>query len=93
MRRLKFPFRLAGFLFLLGLAGLITVASAGTEKYDYDPLGRLIPFTNPLGLATRYSYDGVGNVLGVQGGLQPQSPVIGSVSPGQYDEVRASSSQ
>lgn len=90
MRRLQFPFRLVGFLFLLGLAGLITVASAGTEKYDYDPLGRLIRFTNPQGLVTRYTYDGVGNILGVQGGLQPQIPVIGSVSPGQ---IRRGTSQ
>ncbi|MDP1678547.1 MAG: RHS repeat domain-containing protein, partial [Candidatus Nitrotoga sp.] len=90
MRWLQFPFRLVDFLFLLGLAGLITVASAGIEKYDYDPLGRLIRFTNPLGLVTRYTYDGVGNILGVQGGLLPQSPVIGSVSPGQ---IRRGASQ
>ncbi|MFZ1765609.1 MAG: RHS repeat domain-containing protein, partial [Candidatus Nitrotoga sp.] len=90
MRRLQFPFGLVGFLFLLGLAGLVTVASAGTEKYDYDPLGRLIRFVNPQGLITRYTYDGVGNILGVQGGLQPQSPVIGSVSPAQ---VRRGGSQ
>jgi YD repeat-containing protein len=90
MRRFQFPFGLAGFLFLLGLAGLITVASAGTEKYDYDPLGRLIRFINPQGLVTRYTYDGVGNILGVQGGLQPQSPVISSVSPTQ---MRRGSSQ
>ncbi len=83
IRRLQFPFRLVGFVFLLGLAGLITVASAGTEKYDYDPLGRLIRFTNPQGLITGYTYDSVGNILGVLGGLLPQTPVIGSVSPGQ----------
>ncbi|BBJ23516.1 RHS repeat domain-containing protein [Candidatus Nitrotoga sp. AM1P] len=65
MRRLQFPFALAGFLFLLGLAGVVTVASAGTEKYDYDPLGRLIRFINPQGLITRYIYDGVGNILRV----------------------------
>jgi len=90
MRRLQFPFGLVGFLFLLGLAGLVTVASAGTEKYDHDPLGRLIRYINPQGLITRYTYDGVGNILGVQTGLQPQPPVIGSVSPAQ---IRRGASQ
>ncbi|MFZ1548220.1 MAG: RHS repeat domain-containing protein [Candidatus Nitrotoga sp.] len=90
MSRFQFPFRLAGFLFLLGLAGLATVASAGIEKYDYDPLGRLIRFINPQGLVTRYTYDGVGNIREVQSGLQPQPPIISSVSPGQ---IRRGASQ
>lgn len=92
MRRLQFPFGLAGFLFLLGLAGLVTIASAGTEKYDYDALGRLTSFFNPQGLITRYTYDGVGNIREVQVGLQPQPPVIviGSVSPAQ---IRRGASQ
>lgn len=90
MRRLQYPFGLIGFLFLLALANLVGIASAGTEKYDYDPLGRLIRFINPQGQITRYTYDGVGNILRVQGGLQPQSPVISSVSPAQ---VRRGASQ
>lgn len=83
IRRFQYPFSLAGFLILAGLAGLVTVASAGTEEYDYEPLGHLIHFISPQRLVTRYTYDGVGNIRGVQRGLQPQPPVIGSVSPAQ----------
>ena len=93
MRRLQFPFGLVGFLFLLGLAGLVTVASAGTEKYDYDPLGRLIRFINPQGLITRYTYDGVGNILGYKVACSPNLQLSVRYRRPKYDGVGASRSR
>lgn len=83
MSRFQLSSGLISLLLLFWLAGLTAAAWAGTEKYDYDPLGRLIRYINPSGLITHYVYDGAGNILEVKTGLQPQPPVINSVSPTQ----------
>lgn len=47
----------------LGIAGLIVsgVASAGTDTYTYDSLGRLVSVTYSDGSSITYAYDSAGN--------------------------------
>jgi YD repeat-containing protein len=39
---------------------------AGEERYDYDPLGRLIRVVDEQGRVTEYEYDAAGNILAVR---------------------------
>jgi YD repeat-containing protein len=67
-----------GLLALLALAAV--AAHAGQERYDYDALGRLIRFINPVGEGTEYVYDAVGNILAVRR-VVVQPPRISAVAP------------
>lgn len=51
--------------FLLCVLFLVagTVASAAQEKFDYDPLGRLVRVVDEQGRVTNYVYDPAGNLL------------------------------
>ncbi|MFD0668892.1 hypothetical protein ACT80S_14320 [Ramlibacter sp. MAHUQ-53] len=72
---------IAVLLFLLAGPGL-SAARAGQERYDYDPLGRLVRHTDAAGLVTDYVYDPAGNILSVRrAGAGAQAPVLESVTP------------
>ena len=40
-----------------------SAAFAATDSYQYDPLGRLVQWTDSQGRVTEYRYDAVGNIL------------------------------
>lgn len=40
-----------------------SAAFAATDSYEYDPLGRLVQWTDSQGRVTQYRYDAVGNIL------------------------------
>ena len=71
---------------LLALLALAAAVQAGQERYDYDPMGRLIRYINPAGEATEYVYDAVGNILEVRR-IEAKAPQITGVVP---DVVRRS---
>ena len=58
-----------------------TLAFAAQEKFDYDPLGRLVRVVDEQGRVTNYIYDLSGNLLQVitNGTLTP--PSISSITP------------
>ncbi|WP_186406698.1 RHS repeat domain-containing protein [Candidatus Accumulibacter aalborgensis] len=58
-----------------------TTARAGTERFDYDALGRLVRHLDSSGTVTEYAYDGVGNILEVRGSSNAGPPTVGSVVP------------
>ena len=75
----------------LALCGLAVVAAlcgavalAGTERYDYDALGRLVRVIDEQGRVTEYVYDPAGNILRVivSGAGSALPPGVTSVSPG-----------
>lgn len=61
-----------------------SVATAGQDRYEYDPIGRLILHVDGQNEVTEYSYDPAGNLLAVRrsGQAAGQAPVISGVSPG-----------
>lgn len=72
----------------LGLLGglLLFVSSAvpidaGEERFDYDPLGRLIRTIDEQGRVSEYTYDPAGNLLEVIGGGTVAPPVLTGFSP------------
>lgn len=68
-----------------------TPVFAGDERFDYDPLGRLIRVIDEDGRVTAYTYDPAGNLLQViAGGADQTPPVVSSVNP---DFVRAGTSR
>ncbi len=82
---------------LLGVAALVAVfalavpliafwshtAEAATERYDYDPLGRLIRHVDPGGEVTEYEYDPVGNITRVRqaGNATALVPTVSNTTP------------
>jgi YD repeat-containing protein len=54
---------------------------AGTERFDYDALGRLVRHIDSPGTVTEYVYDGVGNILEVRRSLEAGPPVVSTVLP------------
>ena len=74
----------AAALVLAALAFLLAaVALAGVERYDYDPLGRLIRTVDSSGQVTEYVYDAAGNILEVRraGSAQQLAPTVQSSAP------------
>lgn len=59
---------LSGFVYVLDRTGnrtAVVSSAGGVDQYGYDGLYRLTSWTDPIGNATRYSYDSVGNRLTV----------------------------
>jgi YD repeat-containing protein len=73
------------FSILLAAVLLVSVfpSSAGQERYDYDPIGRLIRFVDTAGQVTEYTYDLTGNIISVQklGAAAALAPSLASVNP------------
>src|SRR5262245_9426720 len=69
----------------------MAAAFAGTERYDYDPVGRLVRVIDEQGRVTEYVYDAAGNILQVinSGAGSALPPSIVSINPTQ---IRAGSS-
>lgn len=68
---------------LLFAAGSSTVSMAGQERYEYDPIGRLIRYVDSSNQVTEYNYDAAGNILSVIKGGSTNSyiPTLTSVTP------------
>jgi YD repeat-containing protein len=70
---------------LLGL--VLTAASspglAGQERYEYDPIGRLIRYVDSNNRVTEYTYDAAGNILSVVAGGDASAyvPSLSAVTP------------
>lgn len=54
---------------------------AAVDRFDYDPLGRLVRVIDASGKATEYQYDAAGNILKVITGNTAESPSIESINP------------
>lgn len=54
---------------------------AAQDKFDYDPLGRLVRVIDSTGKATEYQYDPAGNILKVITGSSVQSPTASTITP------------
>lgn len=66
----------------LACAGLVCLhAVAGTERFDYDSLGRLVRHIDPSGTVTDYLYDAVGNILEVRRSGAAGPPTVSNVTP------------
>ncbi len=63
------------------LLTIAVVARAATENYDYDPLGRLVRFTDSSGGVTEYVYDPAGNIREVKKSTTIATLAITSFSP------------
>jgi YD repeat-containing protein len=69
-------------VFLFVLLGIIAAAFAATDVYEYDPLGRLIRWTDAQGRVTEYRYDAVGNILEVKRLAAPiPAPTVTATTP------------
>lgn len=70
---------------VLLVAGLLltgSVGEAGQERYEYDPIGRLVRFIDSSNEVTDYTYDAAGNILSVtRGGSAGLAPALSSVTP------------
>lgn len=59
-----------------------SAAFAATDSYQYDPLGRLVQWTDSQGRVTEYRYDAVGNILEVKRvTVAAPGPAVSMVSP------------
>ncbi len=66
------------YMLLLGLVAAPLLAAE--QRYDYDPLGRLVQSTSD-GNRVEYRYDAAGNLLEVSGDSPVVAPSISSVTP------------
>jgi YD repeat-containing protein len=71
------------FMPLLLVLGGSTVSMAGQERYEYDPIGRLVRYVDSSNQVTEYSYDAAGNILSVAKGGSANSyiPTLTGVTP------------
>ena len=67
----------------LSLSGVIPESQAGQERYEYDPIGRLIRYLDTNNQVTEYTYDAAGNILSVVNGGAASGyvPSLTSVTP------------
>ena len=73
-----------GFILLILFLSLAFISPVSAEKADYiyDNLGRVIKAVSETGDAAVYTYDEVGNLISITGGVtQPQPPQLYSISP------------
>lgn len=70
-----------GFMLILMSIGGASLASE--QRYDYDPLGRLIRSVTPAGSQVDYVYDAAGNLLQVTSGAV-QAPTISTSDLGNF---------
>ncbi|MBN8451202.1 MAG: hypothetical protein J0M13_19815 [Candidatus Accumulibacter sp.] len=73
--------RIVGLVIMGIVLGWAASAHAGTERFDYDALGRLVRHVDPSGTMTDYAYDPVGNLLEVRRSNDAGPPVVSSVAP------------
>lgn len=73
--------RVDGWISVAMLLGAMAAAEAGTERFDYDALGRLVRHIDSSGAITEYAYDAVGNILEVRRSTDTGPPRVSSVSP------------
>lgn len=61
-------------------------AEAASERYDYDPLGRLIRVIDGAGRVTEYEYDAAGNIRAVRtgGSAVGLAPTVTAVTPASF---------
>lgn len=60
---------------------MLTATHAGEERFDYDPLGRLIRVIDEQNRVTEYVYDPAGNLLQVITNGTVTPPAVSSISP------------
>lgn len=60
---------------------LLTATHAGEERFDYDPIGRLIRVIDEQNRVTEYVYDPAGNLLRVITDGTVTAPTVTSVTP------------
>lgn len=63
------------------LFACVSYAIAASERYDYDPLGRLIRVVNGTSRVTDYSLDAAGNVRAVKSGAFVAAPIVTNNTP------------
>ena len=63
------------------LVGMLLIGStlAATERFDYDPLGRLIRVISDT-QTTEYVYDAAGNILEVKTGAAATPPSVSGIT-------------
>lgn len=62
-------------------ATFLTASHAGEERFDYDPLGRLIRVVDEQGRVTEYVYDPAGNLLQVITAGTAAPPTVSTIVP------------
>lgn len=68
-----------------------SAAFAATDSYQYDPLGRLVQWTDSQGRVTEYRYDAVGNILEVRRvTVAAPGPTVSMVSRSSHHHVETS---
>jgi YD repeat-containing protein len=78
---------LALLTFSAALFALVSQAAhAATERYDYDPIGRLIRYVDANGQVTEYDYDPVGNITRVRqaGNITALLPTVTTATPSSF---------
>lgn len=73
--------RFIGWVAVAAMLAWATLGFAGTERFDYDALGRLVRHIDSPGTITEYVYDGVGNLLEVRRSIEAGPPVVSTVLP------------
>lgn len=70
-----------GVVALLSTATPIQALAGGSERYEYDGLGRLIRVVNGAGQAVDYRYDAAGNITAVVPAGTAAAPTVSTVEP------------
>lgn len=69
-------------LWLAALLAVVGLATAGQDRYEYDPAGRLIRHVDSANRVIEYTYDQAGNILAVTPNTASALlPAISSMSP------------
>ena len=83
------PFATAAVLVLAALFG--SPSHGASERYDYDPLGRLIRVIDGAGRVTEYDYDAAGNIRAVRvgGSSTALQPAVTGVTPAGFRKAES----